>query len=40
MYEKHVTIIGGFGSVGIEVAQYLLQNSDVDASVPVVYLET
>lgn len=30
MYEKHVTIIGGFGSVGIEVAQYLLQNSDVN----------
>lgn len=30
MANKHVTIIGGFGSVGIEVAQYLLQYSDVN----------
>ena len=29
MSQKHVTILGGFGSVGIQVAQYLLAHSDV-----------
>ncbi len=29
MTNKHITILGGFGSVGIEAAQYLLQHSDV-----------
>jgi saccharopine dehydrogenase-like NADP-dependent oxidoreductase len=30
MKRKNVTILGGFGSVGIQVAQYLLQKSDFD----------
>jgi saccharopine dehydrogenase-like NADP-dependent oxidoreductase len=30
MNNKEVTILGGFGSVGIEVAQYLLEHSDVN----------